>query len=147
MADILQIAYKLSTTNVKQTLVKILKEPKTQKFITDLNTKVQLFEDGETSLGVKLSSIGGGYAPSTIRKKSRKGQPTNRVTLKDTGDYHRTFRVIVKGNANFIIDSDPIKNGYNLFDRWSEDVEGLTGDNFELVIQYLEKEFYKEALK
>lgn len=31
------------------------------------------------------------YAASTIKRKQRKGQPTDRVTLKDTGDFYATI--------------------------------------------------------
>ena len=49
MADILTLAYRLANTDVVKTLVRILNKKTTQKFITDLNTKVQLFDYGEDS--------------------------------------------------------------------------------------------------
>jgi len=145
--DILQVAIKLSNTNVTNTLVKVLNKKYVQKFITDLNTKIQLFEYGEDSRGVELAAIGGGYAPSTIKIKSRKGQPSNRVTLKDTGDFHKSFKILVKSNANFSITSDPNKNGVDLHDRWGDDIEGLQPENVIKAINFLEKEFYKQVLR
>ena len=142
MADILEIALKLSKTNVTATLVKILNQKSTQKFITDLNTKVQLFEYGEDSRGVQLASIGGSYAPSTIEIKRRKGQPSNRVTLKDTGDFYKSFEVVVKPNASFLIDSDPMKEGQNLEDRYGDNIEGLQPENIVKVMDYLRTKFY-----
>lgn len=54
----------------------------------------QLFA-GVQSDGKEIQRIGAkykGYAPSTIKIKEKKGQPTDRVTLKDTGDfYFETF--------------------------------------------------------
>ena len=147
MADILQVAEKLARTNVTQTLVKILNKPKTKKFITDLNTKVQLFDYGENNEGVQLSAIGGTYAPSTIRIKARKGQPSNRVTLKDTGDFYKTFDVQVKNNANFTITANTMKSGQDLEDRWGDDIVGLQDENVIKVMQYLETEFYKEVFR
>lgn len=145
--DVLEAADRLSKVNVTSVLVKILKQAKTKKYITDLNTKVQLFDYGEDARGVQLAAVGGGYAPSTIRIKSRKGQPTSRVTLKDTGDFYNSFDVQVKPNADFSITSDSIKNGVDLYKRWGENIEGLQPENFVLVMDYLEKEFYKNVFR
>jgi hypothetical protein len=143
MADILEVAKRLSKSNPTKTLVRILNKKSIQKFITDLNTKVQLFDMGEDSNEVQLASIGGTYAPSTIRIKARKGQPSNRVTLKDTGDFYKTFTVKVKPNANFEIEADTIKSGQDLEDRWGENIVGLQKDNIDLVIDKLRDEYYK----
>ena len=147
MIDVFHIAIKLANINVVNVLVKILKQKSTQKYITDLNTKVQLFDQGEDSRGIQLSAVGGSYSPTTIRIKARKNQPSNRVTLKDTGDFYKSFEVLVKPNADFSIDSDPIKEGVSLFKRWGDDVEGLQDENIELVMTYLEDKFFKELYK
>jgi len=145
--DVLDVAYKLAKVNVTAVLVKILKKPKTQKFITDLNTKVQLFDYGEDSRGIQLAAVGGTYAPSTIKIKARKGQPTNRVTLKDTGDFYKTFDVQVKPNANFSITANTMKSGQDLEDRWGDNILGLQDENVIKVMEYLETEFYKVVLR
>lgn len=147
--DVLEAATRLSKVNVTSVLVKILKQAKTKKYITDLNTKVQLFDYGEDARGVQLAAVSktGGYAPSTIRIKTKKGQPTNRVTLKDTGDFYKSFDVQIKPNADFSITSDSIKNGVDLHDRWGENIEGLQPENVVLVMDYLETEFYKNVFK
>jgi hypothetical protein len=138
---------KLSKTNVTATLVRILNKPSIQKFITNLNTKVQLFDKGEDSEGKKLASIGGSYAPSTIKIKRIKRQPTNRVTLKDTGDFYKTFDVDVDSNANFSITSDTIKNTEDLRERYGNNITGLQDKNVAIVMERLEQEFYKELLR
>lgn len=46
---------------------------------------------GKLSDGTEIERIGAtykGYAPTTIQIKERKGQPTDRITLKDTGDFY-----------------------------------------------------------
>lgn len=147
MLDILQVADRLAKTNVQKVLVKILNKRSIQKFITDLNTKVQLVEFGEDNRGVQLSAIGGIYAVSTLKRSKTRKKNRSTVNLKDTGDYHKSFKVIVKPNANFIIDSDPIKNGVSLFERYGDDVEGLQPENMQLVLDRLEIEFYKEVFR
>ena len=145
MTDILQVATRLARIDVTKTLVKILNRKSIQKFITDLNTKVQLFDMGEDGEGRELATVSpiGGYAPTTIRIKARKGQPSNRVTLKDTGAFHKTFEVLVKPNASFSIDADTIKDGTDLQDRWGSEIVGLQDENVVLVMNRLRDEYYK----
>ena len=147
MADILQVATKLARTNVTKTLVKILNKKSVQKFITDLNTKVQLVDYGEDSRGVQLSAIGGIYATSTIRLSKTKKKNRSHINLKDTGAFHKSFDVQVKSNANFSITANTVKNGVDLEDRWGEDIVGLKDENVELVIDRLRDEFYKAVFR
>ena len=145
MPDILLLAArlgKMNRTQIQAVLVKILKQKATQKFIINLNTRVQLYQEGENSLGVKLSQVGGEYTSLTKSIKKRKGQPTNRVTLYDTGDFYGSFDVTAERNADFVIDSDPMKGKHNLFERWGEDVEGLNEENMQKVLDYLEAKFW-----
>lgn len=145
MADILKVAYTLANTNVTKVLIQILEQKSTEKFIVDLNTKVQLYRDGENSEGIKLSTIGGSYAPSTIARKERQRprRPTNRVTLYDTGKYHKSFTAKPTASADFVIDSDPMKGSFDLFSRWGKDVEGLNDENMDKVLDYLEAKFWE----
>ena len=133
---------KLANINVKKTLVKILKDKRIQKQITDLNTEVQLFQRGEDSEGKKLEK----YAPSTIRIKKIRRQPTNRTTLKDTGDMYETWYVNVGNDASFTIEANTVKDGYDLREKYGDDIVGLTDENVKIVIELLEQEFYRELL-
>lgn len=60
----------------------------TEKSFIELNTE-QLFE-GKLNDG---SDITPEYAESTKKRKKRKGQPFDRVTTRDTGQYHKEFTV------------------------------------------------------
>lgn len=62
---------------------------KNNEFIEDGITQKQLFERGEDGKGKKLR----GYARTTIAIKRRKGQPTDRTTLKDTGAFYKSLSV------------------------------------------------------
>ncbi len=103
-----------------------------QKTILDLNREDQLFDKGIDSLGISLESIGGAYSPVTVQIKRSKGQPTDRVTLKDTGDFYETFRIKV-GPTFFDIDADPKKDETDLFVEWGEDILGLTDESLEIL--------------
>ena len=143
MADILEIAERLAKTDVTKTLVKILNKKSTQKFITDLNTKVQLLDFGEDSQGVQLSAIGGIYAESTIRLSKTKKKNRSHINLKDTGAFYKTFDVVVSNNANFSITADTMKGGKDLEDRWGDKIVGLQKENIDLVLDMLREEYFK----
>ena len=95
-----------------------------QNNIIKLNTIDQLFNEGVDSLGDSL----GEYSPFTVELKKIKGQPTDRITLKDTGDFYRTFKVEVKDDS-FFINANPIKDDSNLFDDFGSEIVGLTEEN------------------
>ena len=50
--------------------------------ITDMNSEDQLYEQGVNRLGVNIMDYAP-YSPLTIEIKKEKGQPYNRVTLRD----------------------------------------------------------------
>ena len=63
---------------------------KNEAYIVDMNAEEQLFEQGINRLGVDISDYAP-YSPVTIEIKRLKGQPTNRVTLRDEGDFESSF--------------------------------------------------------
>jgi hypothetical protein len=103
--------------------------------IIHLNTEKQLFE-GVNSLNIELSTIGGGYSPTTIRIKESKGQPTDKVTLKDTSDFYKSFEVSIS-QGDLIIEADTIKAGQDLQERWGDDLLGLTEASKDELIEFL----------
>jgi len=95
----------------------ILKRPEYQKFITNYNTRVQLFELNEDSEGIKLSANRGGYADETLRlaaagesgyTQAKRGR--DRVDLNATGDHYESHSVeIVSLKADY----------FNMLSGWS----------------------------
>lgn len=47
------------------------------------------------------------YAPLTVEIKQVKGQPTDRVTLRDTGDFYAGIVAQVRGEAVEMVGTDP----------------------------------------
>jgi hypothetical protein len=73
------------------------------------------------------------YAQSTIARKKKKGQPFNRVTLKDKGDYYKSFDIIYnESGGTFVLKATNFVRQY-LVKRYGEDIEGLTPESIELV--------------
>ncbi len=71
------------------------------------------------------------YALSTKILKRKKGQPTDRVTLRDTGDFYRSIEVVAGGNAMII--RTIISYSIYLINKYA-DILGLTADNWEKFI-------------
>jgi len=98
------------------------------ELIIDLNTQGQLFDKGIDSEGTLLSDIGGGYSDATIAMKRTEGQPFNRITLLDTGEFYDSFTVSYVGDG-FIIQADTIKENEDLQTRWGDNITGLTDES------------------
>lgn len=112
--------------------------------ILDMNAEDQLLEKGITRKGVEIASFAP-YAPLTIEIKKLKGQPTSRVTLRDEGDFHRSF-YIEYITGGFQIKADDWKTQDLMF-RYGEEILGLTDDNFhEFAVDYV-KPALNESLK
>lgn len=60
--------------------------------IVDWNAESQLFEEGEDATGKFIASYAP-YTPYTKELKRLKGQPYDRVTLRDEGDFHSSMFV------------------------------------------------------
>lgn len=104
----------------------VFDKDKIKEEIIYLNTQKQLFEKGVNSNGEDLAQVRGrGYSPTTVALKKAKGQPTDRVTLKDTGEFYRSWKVFVKRGSITII-ADPFKEDTNLFSEWGIEILGLT---------------------
>lgn len=102
--------------------------------IVELNVE-QLYEYGINSLGISIDTYAP-YSPYTIRVKNEKGQPTDRVTLRDTGDFHKSFEVVV-GPVDFYITATDYKTDM-LVERYGEKIFGLIPQNkIELTQKYL----------
>tara|TARA_B100001287_G_C22686610_1_gene534240 strand:+ start:15205 stop:15678 length:474 start_codon:yes stop_codon:yes gene_type:complete len=108
--------------------------------IVKLNTENQLFEKGIRSDGTEIEPF---YSPFTVELKQSRGQRTDHVTLKDTGDFYNSFVAFVDSSKDIIIQSNPIKidesTGFetNLIFKYGEKIEGLTQENINILNQKL----------
>lgn len=116
-----------------QILKQILDSTELQEEIIYLNTIDQLYKKGEDKLGRSLDAVGGGYSPYTIQIKSQKGQPTDRVTLKDTGAFYESWKIVNDYNQLQII-ANPLKGGKDINREWGGYVIGLQPENLQKII-------------
>lgn len=109
----------------------IIKE--NEAYIVDMNSEVQLYEQGVNRLGVKISDYAP-YSPVTIAIKKMKGQPTDRVTLRDEGDFHASF-FIDADDTRFEIKANDEKTEF-LIRKYGRQILGLTNEHIAELIHY-----------
>ena len=112
---------KRTVSELKQSLNQIVKETfeKNGYVIKEIQTQKQLYQ-GEDSKG---SFIRPAYKPMTIRIKMKKGQPTDRVTLKDTGKFYNNIKVIA--NETFVEVTTSIEYSKELFKKYGNNILGI----------------------
>lgn len=116
-----------------------------QDEIIRLNTQDQLYDEGIDSNENDL----GDYTPFTKQEKSSKGQRTDHITLRDTGAFYKSFRVIVKRDSFEIIADDVSIYDEPLTEVFGIDILGLTEDNLSWLghfILFRYREYVSEKL-
>ena len=114
-----------------------------EAYIVDMNAEIQLYEEGVNRLGVSIMDYAP-YRPLTIAIKEEKGQPTNRVTLRDTGDFESSFYIEV-GDRQFEIKASDWKTEA-LIKKYSRQILGLTDENIlSLIWDYIYPDLMKKA--
>jgi hypothetical protein len=120
--------------------------------IKEYNTQQQLFDKGQDSKGLRLKPYARGatsqkpYASSTISIKIRKGQPTDRITLKDTGAFYNDVNVIAEPDK-LIIEAS-IEYAKYLVARYGEDILGVQNQNLQdFYDKYIEQQLDKNINK
>lgn len=111
--------------------------------ICDMNAQEQLYEQGINRLGVDISDYAP-YSPITIEIKKSKGQPTNRVTLRDEGDFHSSFYVVAT-DTSFEVKAKDAK-AEHLLSKYGSQILGLTRENLmTLVHEYIYPNLLRDA--
>jgi len=122
--DILQ--KNLKKFSVDYLMERLYEDKVFRALIVYLNKEEQLFEKGVDSGGNLLSPE---YRPFTISEKQRKGQRFDHVTLKDTGEFYKSFVVSLVGSNDFLIEANTIKESGDLMDKYGADILGLSDDS------------------
>lgn len=84
------------------------------------------------------------YKPFTIAIKKEKGQPTDRVTLKDTGEFHRSIFVKFTNNTIIIDSNNDLRD--KLVEKYGAAIFGLTKQNKEALVRILQKRLNQWAI-
>lgn len=101
----------------------------------------QLFRRGVNGRDIKIWS----YAPykaNTIKAKKKKGQPTTRVTLRDTGAFHRSVRLVYDGTGYYLVSDD--KKADKLQTKYGPEILRLTDKNLSRILNvHIRRELVK----
>lgn len=101
----------------------------------------QLYRRGVNGEDIKIWSYAP-YAPSTIARKKKKGQPTTRVTLKDTGAFYEGMHLVFEPDGFYVTSSNKVTPF--LKKRYGETIFRLTDKNLTKLLQsHIRKEFVK----
>lgn len=119
-------------------LDEVFKQSDVKKTMIEFNQ--DQLQEGKDALGQIITTIGGSpYRLYTIHIKKKKGQPTNKVTLYDTGEFYKTFKVKINSNSYEIIadfdkqDGSILDNFSSKFDFLGLDDESLNELAFEVI--------------
>lgn len=104
--------------NPKKVILEYFGDEIVQAEILDKNI-ANLYERGQDAEGVLLHP----YTENTVHIKMMKGQPYNRTTLKDEGDFYDSF-IFKLSRAGFEISAQDPKTG-NLAFKYGDDIFGL----------------------
>jgi len=118
------LAMKKVSKNGPEIAAQIIKE--NDNIVIDLNTDDQLFDKGITADGQKIADSDP-YTPFTVAIKRIKGQPTDRVTTRDTEDFHGSFFATKVGASVVVNARDPKTK--DLVERYGPQLFGLTNEN------------------
>lgn len=137
MTTILDMKRRFESLNTNEIIEKVMQESTEQ--IADLNAQ-QMFagqraDDTETEPP---------YAPLTVAIKRLKGQPTDRVTLRDTGAFYRGITAKIEGDQVVVRSTD--EKAPELQDKYG-DIFGLDTQFKGEVIRETIKPAIKKAIE
>ena len=94
--------------------------------ICKMNADEQLYNRGVNAYNVPIMDYRP-YTPTTAFIKDQKRQPTDRVTLRDTGAFHRSFYVEADDKGFSIMATD--EKTPSLIRKYGREILGLTPEN------------------
>lgn len=131
------IARNVKKLNEETAFQKVIRNPAIQLEAIRLNRDEQLYKRGVDVFGVSMRSQyargSNVYADYTIVLKREKNQPTDRVTLRDTGAMYNTFKTKIVGDE-LMLDVNSIKEGKDLQKSFGQFV-GLDEFSKEILIE------------
>lgn len=107
--------------------------------------RAQMFE-GILSDGKEIERIGAkykGYSPRTVAIKEKKGQPTDRITLKDTGDFY--FEIFAEPRSEGIIADSADGKSVKLQEDYGTKIFGLADPSKQVYIDKVRPELVRQV--
>lgn len=139
--SIRNLAYRLRRfkDSLDELLAEIIKEK--EDVIISAVVDDQLFRRGVNGKDIKIWSYAP-YAERTIQIKQKKGQPTTRVTLRDTGDFHKSVRLVQDAGGFYLTSED--KKVEHLRKKYGDEIFRLTNKNLGRILDaHIRRELIK----
>jgi len=124
----------------EDSLLKIIKA--NQAGVIDLN--LSQLQDGKDAFGKEITPP---YSPLTVLIKKSKGQPTDRVTLRDEGDFYRKF-TLESQKFPMTLDSTDLKTP-KLMEKYGSEIFGLTEKSKDELVEEIKPEvqdYYRDLI-
>lgn len=134
MGSLSKLRNRLKNVNANSILSQVFKDRDLRDEVVRLNTEEQMYEEGVDSEGKSL----GQYAPITVSffkpKAALEGRDgrTDHITLKDTGEFYRSFNTRVEKDGIVIV-ADAIKEDTDLTQIYPA-LLGLTNESLNSLI-------------
>ena len=112
--------------------------------IIDMIVNEQLYEQGENGDNVSIMSYQP-YTLRTVRIKRKKGQPYDRVTLRDTGEFYNSLKVHFDDNGFYVTSSDD--KAPELLAKYGKRILKLSNENLSILLKEYIKPSLQERLK
>lgn len=122
--------------NIDETVKEII-EKNSGKILSTI--KLRLFRTGVAGDGQKITPE---YSPITVTRKKGKGQISSHVTLRDTGEWYRSFYIdFIDGEV--VVESNSSKTE-DLTVKYGDSILELTEQEVELIVlSIIEPELFK----
>lgn len=114
-----------------------------EEVILDM-VRSQLYDEGITGKGVSIMSYEP-YAIRTIKRKIKKGQPYDRVTLKDTGAFYDSLYVEFDEKGFYVTSTDD--KAKFLLAKYGTSIFRLTDENLSILLREYIRPELAEKLK
>ena len=113
-----------------------------KELIIDTITEKQLFQHGEDGNGEKLPLP---YAEKTQMIKRAKGQPIDRITLKDTGDFYASMVMVRQADSVRTYFTDYKSD--RLYKDWGAEIGSISKRNLGEIVDSDIKEDFIRSLR
>lgn len=132
---------------VLEKLNKIELQNISEKIFDELIPKIEDYNVEQLNKGIKSTGdkIVPPYRPKTIAIKRKKGQPVDKVTLKDYGDFHNQIRVKKYASKFELVSYD--EKSEKLQDKYTPDILGITDENIQKIREEILLKLQKNVRK
>lgn len=115
-----------------------------KEVILKMITEEQLYNLGIEGQGIEIWSYQP-YKARTVRRKRKKGQPYDRVTLKDTGKFYSSLDIQFDSSGFYVTSSDEKANA--LLEKYGKTIFRLTNENLKTLLNDYIRPSLKEKFK